>query len=248
MTLLALLLLGPVYITEVYVHGNERKKGRQWLEIVNVSEKPVNLNAATLRRLDGKDQKEAWRVALPFNDLHLAPRQYAIIAQRGDLGRMLCSDITVLEVKEKQFAFKASGTQSVCIMPDGEAESCSLLSDSKKIEKDHSRNLIPGSWITETCELSPGFFASPGLPLGFCENNIASPWRECSLEAETVSLQTGMKKRQLATGCASTQVSNLTLILLALLWIIFRKGCALYKHDIGALARYASRFPKSKVL
>lgn len=162
-------------ITEVYFRSKDKKPGQQWFEIFNDDDQPVNVRKAPVKRLDTLKKKQAWSANLPDQDLILGPGQYAIIAQKKDLGQNLCSEHWVIVLEELKLA--SQGVQELCIL-----ESCTKINDSKSTEKDASRNLILDSWFNESCEIKPGFHASPGLPMAFCQKNSDSGWSICPEE------------------------------------------------------------------
>lgn len=180
-------------ITEVYFRSSARKSGQQWFEVLNDGDEPVNLSNAVIKRLDGQKKQQAWIASLPDQDFILGPEQYVVIAQKADLGQNLCSEHRVIILKELKL--ESSGVQRLCIN-----ESCVKISDSKSTEKDFSRNLLLDSWFAEVCEVKPGFFASPGLPMAFCQKNSESGWTTCSESVVEVKVAEGQSARH-AGGC-----------------------------------------------
>ena len=191
------LLIASLQITEIFRPG-DRKPGQQWIEVQNIGDEPVNLNHAVIRRLDGKKQEQAWVLEISAEDAWLNPDQYGLIAQRKDLGRNLCSDVLVIETQNKDFKLESSRVQTVCLKAAGLEETCAPFSNSKSMKAGTSRNLENGTWDNETCEITSGFNASPGLPADFCESDISSPWHECPPDESEAQMS---KARELSGGC-----------------------------------------------
>ena len=168
-------------ITEIYFRNHETKKGQQWIELFNTTDQAVNLRRANIRKIDGKkNPKQVWKLELPNEDLRIEPGQYVLLAQQADLGQKLCTDKhKIIVLKDKNFGFDSQGVQTLCVKAQEEAEFCRQISDSKKTEKNTSRNLADHSWETEECALKSNLFASPGLPAGFCQDSQTSGWFEC---------------------------------------------------------------------
>lgn len=189
-------------ITEVYFRSSDKKPGQQWFEVFNDSLEAVNLRNALVKRMDGQKKHQAWAIFLPDEDSIVEPGQYAIIAQRVDLGQNLCSQHRVIVLKDPNFAFKSSGVQTLCVAVAGESESCARISDSKKIEDGFSRVPLAGLWVNELCEMKPGFFASPGLQTVYCQKNIESGWTACPesvVEAAAIAQAAGQVVAQTGT-------------------------------------------------
>ncbi len=197
-------------VTEVFVHASDKKPGQQWIEVYNAGSDSLNLRGMWVKRLDGKGKVEAWRFQIPEQDAFVQPGEYALIAQKRDLGRNLCSDILVIEAPPKRMSFKSSGIQTVCV-----GDACAVIGDSRKVEFDRSRDLSEGAWQSASCEIAPQFFASPGLSASFCEEQQESPWHECPPQVEPEK----SSRRELTTGCSQggTQDTSWFLLLWGLL-------------------------------
>ncbi len=189
-------------ITEVFIHASDKKPGQQWVEVYNAGNESVNLRGLWVKRLDGKSKVEAWRFQIPDQDALVQPGEYALIAQKRDLGRNLCSDVLVVEAPSKRMSFKSSGIQTVCV-----GDACAVIGDSRKAEFDHARDLSEGAWQSASCEIAPQFYGSPGLSASFCEEQQASPWHECPPKPEPQK-----------SSCSQGEVLGLTWYLL--LWVI----------------------------
>ncbi|MBH1989075.1 MAG: hypothetical protein I8H75_04680 [Myxococcaceae bacterium] len=159
-------------ITEVFIRGIERHSGQQWFEVWNDSDEAMNLRGLLVQKRDGKKRELVWQRSLPEEDCWLQPGEYGIIAQRADLGQNLCSGYPVVILKDLKF--HSQGVQEICL-----EKVCAPISDSKSVEKGFSRNLISDRWAIETCELKSGFYASPGLAMGFCNTDVSSAWTKC---------------------------------------------------------------------
>lgn len=167
-------------ITEVFFRSTERKPGQQWFEIFNDGEKSINLQKAVIRRIDGKlDPQQNWALVLPDVEHFLEAGQYAVIAQRADLGLNLCSEHLVIVIEDPTFNFKSEGVQNLCIKTTEQAEVCERINDSKGTRKGRSRDFSESSWRDAECQLKPGIFASPGLLSDFCKQNSDSGWTTC---------------------------------------------------------------------
>lgn len=215
-------------ITEVYFRSHEPKKGQQWFEVQNTIEEAINLKQARLRKIDGKkNAREVWVTWLPDEDLILEPGQYAVIAQKADLGQNLCSEHKIIVLKDKNFAFDSKGIQILCLKIGEELEHCVQISDSKKIKKNSSRNLLERGWPNEVCELKAGLFASPGLPMLFCKEDNESGWSTClekPVDSEVVA-QTEPARRHRGGCQAILGVSDAAFELMGLILVLFVKRC-----------------------
>lgn len=196
------LLNAQVVISEVYgnAEGNQRDQGLEWFEVYNIGSTSIDLSNAIVKRLDGIKKEEAWRIKLSGTPSVLAPQHYAIIAQKRDLGIELCLDVMLILVSDADFAFKNSGTQTLCFQTNDNVEDCAPFNNSSTFPDGHSRyNKSPtlfgnddlNWWHIEDCEIMDNIFASPGTGGGFCHQNaIPLPHKiscltEVTAEAET---------------------------------------------------------------
>ncbi len=175
-------LSAQVVISEVYANGDggQRDQGLEWFEVYNIGSTSIDLSDAIVRRLDGIKKAEAWRIQLSGATSLLAPQHYAVIAQKKDLGIELCLDMTIILVSDPDFAFKNSGTQTLCFKTSSELEDCAPFNNSATFPDGQSRyNKSPtlfGNddlrwWHIEDCEIMPNIFASPGAVGGFCHQD-----------------------------------------------------------------------------
>lgn len=179
---LSLTGLAQVIISEVYSNapGRQTDKGQEWFEIYNIGDEEIELGGAIIRRLDGQKLNEAWKLQLPASSLALAPKQYAIIAQKIDLGIGVCLSTPTLIIDNNNFSFKNSGIQNLCIQVKDTEEKCTRISNNDKFPDGSSYyNMASELYLPEEriilkisdCEIAPNTFASPGVDSGFCHNN-----------------------------------------------------------------------------
>ena len=167
-------------ITEVYPHASKSP----WFEVYNPGPDPIDLGGAEIRRLDGLAKEVALKITLAEKIPLLEAFQYALIAQKSDLGLELCFDDKTVVIQETSLQFKASGVQFLCIKTTNGIEDCAQFSNSTPILKNHSKypsvpmtyaNDDVHNWQLENCEISPSTFASPANPGGFCHGTPSTP-------------------------------------------------------------------------
>ncbi len=210
-------LNAQVIVSEVYANadGDHRDQGFEWFEVYNIGSTPVDLANAIVRRLDGVKKEEAWRIQLPNAAAFLAPQEYAIIAQKKDLGIDICLDVLTIMIADPSFSFKNSGTQTICFQAIDNQEDCAPFNNSAVFPDGHSRyNRAPTFfanddlkwWNIEDCEIMPNIYASPGTRGGFCHSDsMPLPHKiACPME-KTVTRTTISQDKSLSCQCTSSQ-------------------------------------------
>ena len=164
-------------ITEVYANspGSGQDAGKEWLELSNTSEDTaIDLDGATLQRLDGTARNQAWSLTLTGAPT-LAPGTTLVLGESDDLGLGLCFAFEVF-VLDSSFVLGNSGVQFLSIetadqlwgeeavlnpstFPDGQAR--------ERVDANETED-IGTAWAASSCELQTNVYGTPGQAPSTC--------------------------------------------------------------------------------
>ncbi len=160
-----------VVIAEIFSNdkGSGSDRGKEWLELLNISEAPIQVShlhlAVTHNKKTTASIEQAIKPAVNF-------RETLLIAQQKTLGLDRCLASPAIVVPD--FSLPNSGELTICIELNHDLGNCATIDKKQKrpdgislFREAADQNLTP-LFLPEPCHLADGIFATPGIASRAC--------------------------------------------------------------------------------